>query len=61
MKCPVCGYEYDNDCNVNKTRDEPFIRIDCFGKEFETDVWEYDNYIKVYLYGCPKCKSVQYK
>lgn len=43
-----------------------FIRIDCFGKPFETDHEDEDlyyrrygdKYNKAYLYACPKCRNV---
>lgn len=70
MKCPVCGYEAEQDYCEGKEEnnfmtmgDENFVKIDCFGKPFETDAEKddyFERYKKAYLYGCPKCKSVQY-
>jgi phage FluMu protein Com len=68
MKCPVCGYihedEWEREDSV-EIGDERFVRIDCLGRSFETDKditedYEPQKYAKVYLYGCPKCKSVQF-
>jgi len=39
MKC-ICGYERLHDWQTNDNKevgDQDFIRIDCFGKPFETD------------------------
>lgn len=67
-KCPSCGYEYEMNYGRNRNPndilkgDEEFIRIDCVGRAFETDKNDYfDRMISVYLYGCPKCKSVHYE
>lgn len=66
MKC-VCGYEklYDWQTNDGKEiGDEDFIRIDCFGKPFETDKKEsdyYGDYENGYMYACPKCMTVKFQ
>ena len=69
MKCPVCNYihedEWENDNKV-EIGDEPFVRIDCLGRAFETDEDVAEDYGsqergRVYLYGCPKCKNVQFQ
>ena len=66
MKC-ICGYEQLEDYETEDGKavgDEKFVRIDCFGKAFETDkstgsyIGEYE---KVHLYGCPKCHTVQFE
>ncbi len=65
MKC-LCGYERLKDWEAKDNKevgDEDFIKIDCFGKPFETDgkTGNYygDEYKNGYLYACPKCKMVQ--
>lgn len=68
IKCCNCGYEFKHDYETEDDKqvgDEMFIRIDCFGKPFETDHeneywdgWHPDKYDKAYLYACPKCKNV---
>ena len=65
MKC-ICGYEklYDyqtDDCV--EVGDKEFIRIDCFGKPFETSVktpyYCSSDYQTTYLYACPKCGVIK--
>lgn len=75
MKCPVCGYEFEygmkatNYKNVVTKGDEAFVKImmpQFNDARFETDK-EYDvsygerSYEKGYLYGCPKCNTVQFE
>jgi len=71
-KCPNCGYEYEmvydyKRYHENITKgDKSFVKIDCIGRPFETDKnlaepYEDSEYAKVYLYGCPKCKSIHYE
>lgn len=67
MKCTCCGYVYEEDYESGqliKTGDEDFIRIDLVDRSFETDVKKDDGsseYRDAYLYGCPKCKMVQFE
>ena len=69
MKCCNCGYEFKHDYETEDNKqvgDEMFIKIDCFGKPFETDHEDEDlyyrryedRYNKAYLYACPKCRNV---
>lgn len=70
-KCHCCGYEYEVSWDYKNRKyiivkgDEPFIRIDCLGRPFETDEYikcDYgpDREQMVYLYGCPKCTCVHF-
>lgn len=71
-KCPACGYEYEmnygkgyKDKNLILKGYEPFIKINCVGRAFETDKdisddYEPREYMKVYLYGCPRCCIVHF-
>lgn len=67
MTCKCCGYEHHEDYGSGKlikTGDEKFVRIDLLGRAFETDVEEdswSSEYKKAYLYGCPKCNTVQFE
>jgi hypothetical protein len=67
MKC-LCGYERLQDYMTDDGKevgDEEFIRVDCFGKPFETDsekegcCYGEEKYRKAYLYSCPKCGTVK--
>jgi hypothetical protein len=65
MKC-ICGYEKLEDWQTDDNKavgDEDFIRIDCFGKAFETDKkcndYYGNEYRKAFLFACPKCGTVR--
>lgn len=68
MKCCNCGYEFIDKWETKdntQVGDERFVRIDLFGKQFETNHenkdwcrYHLDEYDKVYLYGCPKCRNI---
>lgn len=70
-KCPACEYEYEMNYGSYKKKeeilkgDEPFVKIDCVGRPFETDKdisdeYESREYMGVYLHGCPKCGVVHF-
>lgn len=72
MKCPVCGYEYEFECGTKATNyknvvikgDKAFVKImmpQFNDDRFKIDVEYWDGECdKCYLYGCPKCKTVQF-
>lgn len=67
MKCPCCKYEYEESYDGGTLKvvvgNEKFLRIGFLNKPFETDKdigGYYTEYMAVYLYGCPKCKTIQY-
>ncbi len=57
MKC-LCGYEYDK-WNITEKNDKlgNFIQIKGNFKIYK----DWDETDKVYLYACPKCKTIQMK
>lgn len=68
-KCPCCGYEVECDRETYGTYikgDEPFIVINSsnefttsFGTDKPVEGWEHNE--RVFLLGCPKCKSVSFQ
>lgn len=61
-KC-LCGYEYEDEYdqkgrNIIKG-DEEFISIDGHFTITKTEKWEADRTLKVGIYACPKCNTIQ--
>ena len=66
MKC-ICGYEFIESFaeNTPMVEDEPFLRIQwkayrTVGNDF-TSPEKYDEDKDIGLFGCPKCKTVQFQ
>lgn len=65
LKCAACGYIYEATDDKKIQGDEEFIRIFTAHKleiknpePMSHGDYNHNDYLQVYIYGCPKCKTI---